>query len=115
LLAGVALIAVELTALGFALCVKLDSIQISCSDESFAASYGYCWCAFPMSGVFVVGSRDHDDQSYDLCDERPEAALYSACEPIGDICSLTTAVAVTTLSGLGMIAVSVLLVSRKSP
>ena len=41
--------------------------------------------------------------------------LYlGSMNPIGDICSLTTAVALTTLFGLGMIAVSVLLVSRKS-
>ena len=58
------------------LCVEtgFDS-GISRSDEPPAGSHvAAVWCAVSDVGCFVVGSRDHADQSHDLCDECPAAS-----------------------------------------
>ena len=117
LLAVVALIAVELTALGFAFAWKLDSIQgfHALMNLLLLPMWLLSGALFPMSGAssWVRAIMMINPMTYAMSALR-QVLYLGSMNPIEDICSLTTAVAVTTLFGLGMIAVSVLLVSRKS-
>jgi len=117
LLAVVALIAVELTALGFAFAWKLDSIQgfHALMNLLLLPMWLLSGALFPMSGAssWVRAIMMINPMTYAMSALR-QVLYLGSMNPIEDICSLTTAVVVTTLFGLGMIAVSVLFVSRRS-
>ena len=117
LLAVVALIAVELTALGFAFAWKLDSIQgfHALMNLLLVPMWLLSGALFPMSGAssWVRIIMMVNPMTYAMSALRQ--VLYLGVEnPIPDVCSLATAVGVTILFGLGMIAASVVLVSRRT-
>ena len=117
LLAVVALIAVELTALGFAFAWKLDSIQgfHALMNLLLVPMWLLSGALFPMSGAssWVRIIMMINPMTYAMSALR-QVLYLGVANPIPDICSLTTAVGVTVLFGLGMIAVSVGLVSRRT-
>lgn len=117
LLGVVALIAVELTALGFAFAWKLDSIQgfHALMNLLLLPMWLLSGALFPMSGAssWVRIIMIVNPMTYAMSALR-QALYLGAANPIPDICSLPTALGVTILFGLGMIVVSVLLVSRRS-
>jgi ABC-2 type transport system permease protein len=117
LLAVVALIAIELAALGFAFAWKLDSIQgfHALMNLLLVPMWLLSGALFPMSGasLWVRLIMMVNPMTYAMSALR-QVLYLGAVNPIQELCSLTTAVSVTILFGLGMIAVSVLLVSRRS-
>ena len=117
LLAVVALIAVELTALGFAFAWKLDSIQgfHALMNVLLVPMWLLSGALFPMSGAssWVRIIMAINPMTYAMSALR-QVLYLGAANPTPDICSLATAVFVTGLFGLGMIAVSVVLVSRRA-
>ena len=117
LLAVVALIAVELTALGFAFAWKLDSIQgfHALMNLLLVPMWLLSGALFPMSGAssWVRMIMMINPMTYAMSALR-QVLYLGVADPIPEICSLWTAVCVTGLFGLGMIAVSVVLVSRRS-
>lgn len=117
LLGVVALIAVELTALGFAFAWKLDSIQgfHALMNLLLLPMWLLSGALFPMSGAssWVRIIMIVNPMTYAMSALR-QVLYLGAANPIPDICSLPTALSVTVLFGLGLIVVSVLLVSRRS-
>jgi len=117
LLAVVALIAIELTALGFAFAWKLDSIQgfHALMNLLLVPMWLLSGALFPMSGAssWVRMIMMINPMTYALSALRQ--VLYHGVEnPILEFCSLATAVGVTSVFGLAMIAISVVLVSRRA-
>ena len=117
LLAVVALIAVELTALGFAFAWKLDSIQgfHALMNLLLVPMWLLSGALFPMSGAstWVRIIMMVNPMTYAMSALR-QLLYLGVTDPIPEICSLATAVCVTGIFGLVMIAVSVVLVSRRS-
>ena len=117
LLAVVALIAVELAALGFAFAWKLDSIQgfHALMNLLLVPMWLLSGALFPMSGAssWVRVIMLINPMTYAMSALR-QVLYLGAVNPIPDVCSLTTAVSLTILFGLAMTAVSVLLVSRRT-
>ena len=117
LLAVVALIAVELAALGFAFAWKLDSIQgfHALMNLLLVPMWLLSGALFPMSGAssWVRVIMLINPMTYAMAALRQVLYLGQA-NPIQDVFSLTTAVCVSVLFGVGMTAVSVVLVSRRA-
>lgn len=117
LLAVVALIAVELAALGFAFAWKLDSIQgfHALMNLLLVPMWLLSGALFPMSGAssWVRVIMLINPMTYAMSALR-QVLYLGAVNPIQEVCSLMAALCVSILFALGMIAVSVLLVSRRS-
>ncbi|MCI0621916.1 MAG: ABC transporter permease [Acidobacteria bacterium] len=117
LFAVIALIAVELTALGFAFAWKLDSIQgfHALMNLLLVPLWLLSGALFPMSGAssWVRAIMMINPMTYAMSALRQ--VLYSGTSnPMAEICSLPAAILVTGFFGLGMIVVSVVLVSRRA-
>ena len=117
LIAVLALIALELAALGFAFAWKLDSIQgfHALMNLLLVPMWLLSGALFPMSGAssWVRMIMLINPMTYAMSALRQVLYLGHA-NPIQDVFSLTTAVGVSVLFGLGMTAVSVVLVSRRA-
>jgi ABC-2 type transport system permease protein len=117
LLGVVTLIAVELTALGFAFAWKLDSIQgfHALMNLLLLPMWLLSGALFPTSGAssWVRIIMLINPMTYAMSALR-QVLYLGAEQPIQETCSLTTALSVTILFGLGMIVISMLLVSRRS-
>ena len=104
LLAVVALIAVELAALGFAFAWKLDSIQgfHALMNLLLVPMWLLSGALFPMSGAssWVRVIMMINPMTYAMSALR-QVLYLGAANPIPDVCSLTTAVCVTHLVRTG--------------
>ena len=117
LLTVIALIAVELTALGFAFAWKLDSIQgfHALMNLLLIPMWLLSGALFPVSGasswvrmIMVINPMTY---AHDLL---RQVLYFGAANAVHHSASFTTDLCVTVLFGLAMVVGSVLLVSQKS-
>jgi ABC-2 type transport system permease protein len=117
LLAVLALIAVELAALGFAFAWKLDSIQgfHALMNLLLVPMWLLSGALFPMSGAssWVRIIMLINPMTYAMAALR-QVLYLGHTNPVEDVFSMTTAVCVSVLFGVAMTAVSVVLVSRRA-
>src|SRR5215510_2045147 len=117
LLAVVALIAVELAALGFAFAWKLDSIQgfHALMNLLLVPMWLLSGALFPMSGAssWVRVIMLLNPMTYAMSALR-QVLYIGNSNPLAEICSLSASLLVTGIFGAGMIAISAMLVSRRT-
>jgi len=117
LLAVVALVAVELTSLGFAFAWKLDSIQgfHALMNLLLLPMWLLSGALFPMSGAssWVRIIMMINPMTYAMSALR-QVLYIGASNPLGEICSLSASLLVSGIFGAGMIAISAVLVSRRT-
>src|SRR5262245_953999 len=117
LLAVVALVAVELTSLGFAFAWKLDSIQgfHALMNLLLVPMWLLSGALFPISGAssWVRLIMMINPMTYAMSALR-QVLYIGNSNPLAEICSLSASLLVTAIFGAGMIAISAVLVSRRT-